>query len=88
MVKISIEYIHFIQYCILTVLLCNIISSRIYIAILIGILAGFLDELYQAYPTEHFNWRDTILNVTGVIWGWLLYWTLLDAIGLEEVKKA
>lgn len=39
-----------------------------------------MDETYQAYPAEPMNWRDTLLNVTGVIWGYLLYWTLQDSV--------
>ena len=78
LVKIAIEYVHFIQYCVLTILLCKIFVKRQYAAILIALLAGFLDEVYQAYPTDPLNWRDIMLNVTGVIWGWLLFWTLQD----------
>jgi len=80
LVKISIEYIHFIQYCGLTVLLCNIFTKRLYIAILLALFLGLMDEVYQAYPAGPMNWRDTMLNVTGVIWGSILYWTLQDAV--------
>lgn len=84
MVKIAIEYVHFVQYGILTVLFCKIFVSRQYVAILLALLAGFLDEVYQAYPGNPLNWRDILLNVTGVIWGWLLYWTLKDAAGSRQ----
>lgn len=80
LVKISIEYIHFIQYCGLTLLLCNIFTKRLYIGILLALFLGLMDEVYQAYPTEPMNWRDTMLNVVGVIWGYLLYWTRHGAI--------
>lgn len=76
LVKIPIEYAHFIQYCGLTLLLCTIFSKRLAVAILLALFAGLMDEVYQAYPTEPINWRDTLLNVTGVIWGRLVYWTL------------
>lgn len=81
LVIIAIEYVHFIQYCVLTVMLCKIFTTRQYIAILLALLAGFLDEVYQAYPSNPLNWRDIMLNVTGVLWGWLLFWTLQDAGG-------
>ncbi|MBT3811825.1 MAG: VanZ family protein [Gammaproteobacteria bacterium] len=79
LVKISIEYVHFIQYCLLTILLCKIYAKKSYLAIFLALFAGLMDEVYQAYPKGPINWRDTLLNVTGVIWGGLLYWTMLDA---------
>ena len=78
LVKIAIEYVHFIQYCVFTILLCKIFAKRQYVAILLALLAGFVDEVYQAYPAEPLNWRDIMLNVTGVVWGWLMFWTLQD----------
>ncbi len=80
LVKISIEYVHFVQYCLLTILLCKIYADKLIIAILLALFAGLMDEAYQAYPKGPMNWRDTLLNVTGVAWGGLLYWTLQDSI--------
>lgn len=79
LVKISIEYIHFIQYCGLSLVLCYIFPKRLVIAFLLALFAGLMDEVYQAYPKDPMNWRDTLLNVTGVIWGGLIYWTLQDS---------
>lgn len=87
LVKISIEYIHFIQYCGLTILLCNIFNRKLAIAIVLALFAGLMDEVYQAYPADPMNWRDTMLNVTGVIWGSLLYWTVQDAIFIQPQEK-
>jgi len=87
LVKISIEYIHFIQYCGLTLLFCNIFPKHLTVAILLALLAGLMDEVFQAYPADPMNWRDTMLNVTGVTWGYLLYWTLQDAIGIQPQEK-
>lgn len=84
LVKISIEYVHFIQYCLLTILLCKIYAQKLYLAIFLALLAGLMDEAYQAYPKGPMNWRDTMLNVTGVIWGSLLYWTLRDTKKTEQ----
>jgi len=83
LVKISIEYVHFIQYCLLTLLLCKIYSKKLVIAFSLALFAGLMDEVYQAYPKGPMNWRDTMLNVTGVILGGLLYWTMLNNI-VEE----
>ncbi|WP_428356850.1 VanZ family protein [Methyloprofundus sp.] len=76
LVKISIEYVHFVQYCLLTILLCMIYAKKVYLAIVLALVAGLLDEVYQALPKDPMNWRDTLLNVVGVIWGGLLYWTM------------
>ncbi|NOQ12866.1 MAG: hypothetical protein GQ583_00090 [Methyloprofundus sp.] len=86
MVKISIEYIHFIQYCSLTIIFCYIFPERLTIAVFLALFAGLMDEVYQAYPAEPMNWRDTLLNVTGVIWGILLYWTQQDTVSLKPVN--
>ena len=88
LVKISIEYVHFIQYCLLTILLCKIYSNKLTIAILLALFAGLMDEVYQAYPKGPMNWRDAMLNVTGVIWGALLYWTLLDSDAEVPTEEA
>ena len=87
LVKISIEYVHFIQYCLLTILLCKIYSKKLTIAILLALFAGLMDEVYQAYPKGPMNWRDTMLNVTGVIWGGLLYWTMLVQQPISNVNN-
>ncbi len=59
------------------ILLCKIYAKNLTIAILLALFAGLMDEVYQAYPKGPMNWRDAMLNVTGVIWGDLLYWTIL-----------
>ena len=87
LVKISIEYVHFIQYCLLTILLCKIYPKKLYLAIFLALFAGLVDEVYQAFPKEPMNWRDTLLNVTGVIWGGLLYWTMLDAVQKSAITE-
>lgn len=77
MVKITIEYIHFIQYCGLTLVVAMALKGRIFCAMAFCLLAGFLDEIYQTFaPVSPLNWRDIGLNVTGVIWGSLVWWTL------------
>ncbi|NOT86058.1 MAG: VanZ family protein [Methylococcaceae bacterium] len=77
MVKITIEYVHFIQYCALTLVVTKALNGRILIAMAICLLAGFLDEVYQTLaPISALNWRDVSLNVTGVVWGGLLWWTI------------
>jgi VanZ family protein len=82
MVKITIEYVHFIQYACLTLVVAAALNGRIFIAVLICLLAGFLDEIYQTLmPVSQLNWRDVGLNVTGVVWGGLVWWTLVTDEG-------
>ncbi|MCX7087586.1 MAG: VanZ family protein [Methylococcales bacterium] len=77
MVKISIEYVHFMQYCGLTIVVAYALRGRALLACAVCLLAGFMDEVYQTLePVSQLNWRDVGLNVTGCVWGWLLLWTL------------
>ncbi|MEQ1638659.1 MAG: VanZ family protein [Methylococcales bacterium] len=77
MVKITIEYVHFIQYALLTLIVVKALNGSVFVAMLLCLLAGFLDEVYQTLePLSQLNWRDVGLNVTGVIWGGLVFWTL------------
>ncbi len=77
LIKFDIEYIHFIQYCALVIVLFQAFKRRYLSAMILCIGLGLLDELYQAYhPDGPFNWRDALLNVLGVLWGGLVLWTL------------
>jgi VanZ family protein len=77
LVKITIEYVHFIQYCGLTLLVALALNGRVFVALVICLAAGFLDEVYQTFgPVSPLNWRDVSLNVIGVVWGGMVWWTL------------
>lgn len=76
-VKITIEYVHFIQYCGLTLVVAAALNNRIWVALIICLGAGFLDEVYQAANSpDLLNWRDIGLNITGCVWGLLIWWTV------------
>lgn len=77
LIKFDIEYVHFIQYCCLTMVMFYALKQRYPGAIAICLAAGLLDESYQAnLSIEAINWRDVLLNVLGVVWGWLVLQTL------------
>ncbi len=77
LIVFDIEYIHFIQYCSLTVVFFQALKKRYWIALLLSLGLGFLDELYQAYhPSGPLNWRDVLLNVLGVVAGGLVLLTV------------
>ncbi len=76
LVVFAIEYIHFMQYCLFTCVLLRLFDHRILPTIITSLIAGFLDEVYQAYhPGSPLNWRDISLNAIGVLWGYLVIWS-------------
>lgn len=77
LIVFDIEYIHFIQYCVLTVVLFHAFKKRYWLALLLGFGLGVLDELYQAYhPPVPLNWRDVLLNILGAVAGGLVLLTV------------
>lgn len=79
-VLISIEYVHFIQYCILTWLLFYACKEKYAIAFIVSVFAGIADEVYQAVGVGPLNFRDTLLNVVGSLLGLLLVSTIHDSL--------
>lgn len=76
LVVFAIEYVHFMQYCLFTWVLWHLFANRILPTLVTSLVAGFLDEVYQAYhPGSPLNWRDISLNAIGVLWGYLVIWT-------------
>ncbi len=77
LIVFAIEYVHFMQYALFTLCLITACHQRLLLALSLSLLAGFFDEVYQAYhPSAPLNWRDILLNVIGVSAGGLLHWSL------------
>lgn len=79
LIVFAIEYIHFIQYIVFTIVVFCASKRRLLITIGVCLLAGLLDEMYQAqHQNSPLNWRDVLLNVIGVFWGCLLLWSVTE----------
>ncbi len=76
MVSYSVEYVHFIQYFILTVVLFYATGRNPVVTAVISLMAGVLDESYQTGWVEPINWRDCVLNMVGTASGFLFVWTM------------
>lgn len=84
---INIEAIHFIQYALFAILAFPLFKNY-HQLLIIGVIAGAIDEAYQYFylaprDTSYYDFNDVITNLIGLVFGSLL----LRSTGIENTRN-